>query len=423
MFKNVLYTRLGLGIFFVALILGLIFLLNPIWEIRGDGHGYYIYLRSLYFDHNLDFNNEYARYDALYGTHFLQSTVTPVGKFGNPFAIGLSIFWLPFFTIARLFGTSSGFDVVYQIWLGLGSITYGIIGAVFLFCALRKFFSARSAWLSVCGVVFLSPLLHYLVYEPLMSHALSFAVSSVLFWYSITLYQSKEIKLKNLLILGLLGGLTILTRWQEVFAWLAPLAVLSQKVKEGRIKLWHIFIPAAVAVLIFIPQMLIWKYLYGSFLVIPQGHGFIQLTQLKISAVLFSGFHGLFSWHPFLILGLAGLILSYRRDRLLFYSLLGVFLGQVFINGSVIDWWGGWAFGARKFIGSLFIFAYGFSYLLDLLFQKKFLYRGLAIILILGVFWNYFLLISAPRGYISLSEPTNYKQLYSAPLKVMFDNF
>ncbi|MBI4427183.1 MAG: hypothetical protein HY569_01720 [Candidatus Magasanikbacteria bacterium] len=430
MFRKILYTRLSLGIFLVTVILGLIFLLNPSWGIKGDGHGYYIYLRSLYFDHDLNFSNEYARYDALYGTHFLQSAITPIGKLGNPFAIGLSIFWLPFFIAARIFSAFNspdyflaGFADSYQVWLGFGSIIYGIIGAIFLFCALKKLFSARSAWSCVCAVIFLSPLVHYLVYEPLMSHALSFAVNSVLFWYSIIIYQAKEIRLKNLLMLGFLGGLVILVRWQEVFTWLVPLVILVKKLKENKIKLRQIIIPPAVAFFCFIPQMIVWKYLYGSFLVIPQGQGFIQLGQLKIFAILFSGMHGLFSWHPLLLIGLVGLFVSYRRDRLLFYSLLAVFLGQIFINGSVIDWWGGSAFGARKFIGALFVFAYGFSYLLDFLSQKKFLYRLLVFVLLFGVFWNYFLLISAPKGYLSLSESVSYKQLYSAPLKAAVDYF
>ena len=97
MFNKVLFTRFSLVIFLVASISCLLFLLRPNWEIRGDGHGYYVYLRSAYFDHNLDFHNEYSRYDQLYGTNFSQSTVTSIGKLGNPFAVGLSIFWLPFF--------------------------------------------------------------------------------------------------------------------------------------------------------------------------------------------------------------------------------------------------------------------------------------------------------------------------------------
>lgn len=427
MVQNNFFTRTKLIIFLTSVILFLIFLLRPQWEIAGDGYGYYLYLRSSYFDHDLKFDNEWARYDDIYGTDYSYSEITPISKKGNTFPVGLSIFWLPFFMVARFinlltninFSDLPGFSVEYQRLLGFGSIVYAIIGLTFLFSGLKKLFSTRASWIAVLAIIFLSPLPYYLIYEPLMSHALSLAINSVLFWYSIKLYQAEKITWKKLLFLGIISGATVLVRWQEAITLFLPAGILVKKYFENKIKNWQLFIPAISSIIIFMPQLLAWKYLYGSFFVVPQGQNFIQFSQLKILEVLFSGMHGLFSWHPFLVVALLGLFFSYKKDSLLLYLLLSVFAVQVLLNSSLADWWGGSAFGARKMLGTLFVFSYGFAFLFDHFYSRKTVYCGLLSVLLLGGVWNFLLMVSIPKGYLSLSRITTISELYSAPFKLV----
>ncbi|MBU2542358.1 hypothetical protein KJ785_02260 [Patescibacteria group bacterium] len=136
-------------------------------------------------------------------------------------------------------------------------------------------------------------------------------------------------------------------------------------------------------------------------------------------AVLFSGYHGLFSWHPFLLLGLIGLCFAFRKNKFLVAIMSVMLFLQIYLNASLLDWWGGSAFGARKMIGSLFIFAFGFAYLFDDWGKdrKKILFLYCAIFI--AIIWNYLLLISSPRGFLPLNEHISLRQLYQAPIELL----
>ncbi|MCX6779002.1 MAG: hypothetical protein NTU97_02115 [Candidatus Magasanikbacteria bacterium] len=426
--QNKIYSILGLFFILSFLIILLIIKLQPSWKITGDGFGYYSYLRSLYFDHNLDFHNEYKYYDLTFNSHLADIKLTPINKLGNVFAVGLSIVWLPFFLIARILdywiktvpGELPGLGINYQISLAVGSILYTLGGSLLLFQTLKKFFSARSAWISVLAIVFISPLPQYLIYEPHMSHGVSLAAVSLMFWLSVKIYQSREtLKYKDLVWLGLSMGLVILLRWQNLIFWLIPLIFLYQQYKKNLVQLSLVALPFILGLLCFIPQLIVWKVLYGSFFTIPQGSGFLHFFNPQIWNFLFSGFHGLFFWHPLLLLGLIGLILSYKRYHTIFGTLLIVLLGQIYINSIVNDWWAGQSFGSRRMIESLPIFAFGLAYLLDYLSNKKILYKSLLVILLLGYLFNISLLVSAPRGYLPLEKPVSLKQFYQAPLQLL----
>ena len=425
--KFKLFSSLSLVLFLVLVFSISIFILNPKWDIAGDGHGYYMYLRSLAFDGDFDFTNEYIRYHGIYGTDLSNQATTSIGKHGNPFAIGMSILLSPFFIPAILLDFFSGFaqfgllgfSIYYQLFLSFGSIFYVLLGAVFLFKALQSFFSSLSSWLSVIVVIFCSPLLHYVIYEPMMSHGLSFFACCLLFWYSVVFLKKEKIDSKTLIFLGLSIGLTVLVRWQNIIFVLFPAIIYLKKIQERKIITSKVFISPLVVLLILLPQFLMWKFLYGSFFLVPQGSGFIQFLQPKILSVLFSGYHGLFSWHPFLLVGVLGLILAFRKNKFLVTAMSIMLFVQVYLNASLLDWWGGSAFGARKMIGSLFIFAFGFAYLFDRVDKSKvkaIVYLGIIFIFFV---WNYLLLIASPRGFLPLGEPVSIKQLYSAPFVLL----
>ena len=420
---NKLFSARTLVVFLLTLFAVSFYILNPVWQIRGDGHGYYIYLRSLYFDHNLDFSNEIGRYDHLYGTDYLHQVRTALGRIGNPFAIGLGFFMLPFFLLARaidlLFihdqSLLLGFSSIYQIFLGLNSVVYTSMGAVFLFLGLRRLFLHWIAWVSALFVVLCSPLLHYVIYEPLMSHGLSFLVCNLIFWYSIVVLQKGKVKRLDVLLLGIFTGIAVLVRWEHLIFALLPIYVLFRKSLSKTNALLFLF----VVLLFCIPQAVVWRYLFGSFLLIPQGDGFVNLVSTHFWSVLFSPYHGLFSWHPFLLFGLGGLLVDWKNRRGLMCVFLLILFFEVYLHGSLRDWWGGSAFGARKLCSTLFVFAYGFCGVLCLVNKTKVLKWIMVLLFVFFAIWNYLLMISTSRGYLSLNKPVSYFDLYSAPIKLL----
>ena len=66
-------------------------------EFRADAPGYYVYLRSIAIDRDLDFANEWRRWG------FPELPVTATGRRTNLYAIGPAIAWSPFFAAAHLY--------------------------------------------------------------------------------------------------------------------------------------------------------------------------------------------------------------------------------------------------------------------------------------------------------------------------------
>jgi hypothetical protein len=125
---------------------------------------------------------------------------------------------------------------------------------------------------------------------------------------------------------------------------------------------------AAAAMLAFSPQMLAWWAIYGSPLTIPQGEGFMLWGASKPGFTLFSSRNGLLAWSPIVSLALVGvglLALRRGRGRVLAAMLLLVFAAEAYILGSTRDWWGGWAFGGRRWLGCSVIFGLGLAVVID----------------------------------------------------------
>ncbi len=176
---------------------------------------------------------------------------------------------------------------------------------------------------------------------------------------------------------------------------------------------------ALAAALAFSPQMLAWWALFGAPLTIPQGADFMRWGASRWGATLFSSRNGLFAWTPIVYVAVLGLLaaalgraprrrgpvressthIQSRRARAngsgealeittttttvtraasarpstrprvsrraLAGLLLAVFALQCYINGSVDDWWGGWAYGGRRFLDGVVLFVLGLALALE----------------------------------------------------------
>ena len=67
-------------------------------SVRAEREGlyYYVYLRSIYFDGDVDFANDYR----LMGNHFRFPKHRKTRKFINKFFMGSGVFWLPGIVVA-----------------------------------------------------------------------------------------------------------------------------------------------------------------------------------------------------------------------------------------------------------------------------------------------------------------------------------
>ncbi len=366
----------GTGLLFVALLLCLLFGFHLEFErAASDGRSYFIQVRSLVMDRDLDFAND----EAAFGGHG-----------ASQYPLGTALLWTPFYAAAHIWllalkslGSDvrlDGYYFVYQRAIGLATLCYGFAGLVLMYRMARVYFSRGLAAAATIGLCVTTFIVWYLVVENSMSHGASlFATTLFLFlWHRVRPLPSR----RQFAMLGAAAGLMTMVRWQDgvfalfVLADLGWSALRSEAGESARRRLiafaGHLTVFAATAFAAFVPQMLAWRSSYGSFFHVPSGEHDFRPTLIPafVVDVLFSSNRGLLTWTPVLWLALAGLAVFFRRDRRVALVLASGFVAQVWANGAVDVWWGGAGFGARRFASSAAVFAIGLAAALDL-FRRR----------------------------------------------------
>lgn len=180
-----------------------------------------------------------------------------------------------------------------------------------------------------------------------MPHAISFALASAFLALYLPVRRHDSDRLW--LVWGLAGGLLVLVRTQAAVWFVLPATALFLSAAPAPRKLRKALLFLGAAALAFSPQMLVWQALYGAALTLPQGDAFLHWSQPLVFEVLFSERHGWLAWMPIAAIGIAGLARLRRVDGALLLALGAVLVLYVYVNSVVDDWWGGGAFGPRRF--------------------------------------------------------------------------
>ena len=396
----------------------------PLWHqlgarVTGEGISYYVYLRSAVFDGDLDFTNEYEVFNLDDADPRLLSP-TPTGVSRNVHAVGPAVVWSPFLAVGRVlqglssesseltpFGTERptrealdqetfgrGYAHVFVAAAPIGSIALLGLASVLWYREIARLLPPRDAAVGVVAAIVAGPLLWYTFFEPSMSHAptaacLVFAMVAWRVW-------ARDPSAGRALLVGLTAGLLAMQRWQFILWVVVPMGhLLYLAVRRDRpvpgvgesgaagsggssavkppspvcmttpLTAGHLGLIMLGTLIALAPQFLAWKLVWGSWVVNPTGGGvdFIRLSwsEPKMLSVMWSQRHGLFTWHPVLLLAVIGFVPAWKRDRLLTGVCLGLFLAMVYVNAAVADWWGSDSFGQRRFAGLYPFFAWGLS--------------------------------------------------------------
>ena len=325
-----------------------------------DSLNYFAYTSSLLADQDLDFANQWSRFG------FAATTHTPIGRIPNPMSIGPGLVWSPAVAATHFWLTITGgrrdalaVGAPYFAAAAATSLAIALAGVFSLRRELGRILDATAAWMSVVAVVLCSPILYYVTVQPLMSHAPAFGAGC--FVVASTLRAERQRSLADWAVCGAALGFAMLMRTQALSLSLVLIAGLYR----SRARVRHAGVALLASLVVFLPQVLSWRALYGTFLTIPQGDGFIDWSGDHWFDVLFSADRGLFNWHPALLLGLAGLLLALRGFAPLGLAGLMAFAFTAFLNGSVRDWNASAAFGARRFDVVLPLLGFGFAVLLS----------------------------------------------------------
>jgi hypothetical protein len=381
---------------------------------------YYAYLRSLYFDGDLDFRNEYtffaerglsfgdrAVFDALLREDANNPNPT-TGLLRNVAPVGSAIMWSPGFVAADivvLVANAAGAEIPrdgyarpYIVAVCMLAALYSLLGLLLTYRLARRFSGDFAATLATLTVFLASPLVFYTFIAMPWSHATGFFLFALFLSVWMRGWRRPlERGLGTWALLGLLGGLMVMTREQLGLLLLIPaLEALGGYWALLRARSWgaaarlfgrHLAFVTVLALAV-TPQLAAYQVLNGAPAPSSTVSGKLIWTSPNFFNTLIDPGRGAFLWAPVLAIGLAGLALLGRRDPALALLLLAGFLAQTYINGAFgTTWHLRRAFGFRRLIECTPIFVLGLAALLEWLRPRVGIWPLLAAAAAL-VYWN-----------------------------------
>lgn len=324
-----------------------------------DGIGYYAHLRSAAVDRDLFHLDEF---ETLGMSPYFYSP-SPTGYIRNQWPAGSALLWAPFFAAGRVMTIFSGADAggysaFDSLVITFASAFYGFLALWLCLKMLKRRFSGFAGFAAVAGAWLGTSFFCYQFHFAALAHSCS-AFTATLFVY-LWQREREERSAAGWVLMGCAAALAAMVRTELVL--LAALPVMDLLFKRGRGRqLRGLVVFAAIAFVCFAPQMVVWWALNGSPLSSYQGAVNTLPANPHTREVLFSAYHGLLPWSPVVGLALIGWVLLLRRDAAGAVGFFTVFAALLYVNGAMIWWWAGGAFGARLFVGLFPLFAWGLA--------------------------------------------------------------
>jgi hypothetical protein len=211
-----------------------------------------------------------------------------------------------------------------------------------------------------------------------MSHAYSF------FLFSVGLFLTPKViatdKYRWWILFGLTIGLIVLIRPTNLLFILVPLLYGCYSLKDIVNRTAHfiqkfrqVFVSLLLAITVFIPQLVYWHHISGSWIYYSYGNEhFIFWQSPKIIEVLFSVQNGWLLYSPIMITAIAGLYFSAKQRHPLFLPTIIILPMATYIFASWWAWWFGAAFGHRSYIEFTSMLLFPMLYFIQWLNRKSF---------------------------------------------------
>ncbi len=327
----------------------------------------------------------------------------------------------------------NGYGYLYEGAISTGTILYGGFGFVLAYGCARRTFSRAPAIVAVAVLWLASNAFYYMVFEPSMAHMPAmFAVALTLTVWLVWFYGAPAPSLRHTLALGFTSGLVLLVRLQDAPLLLLPYAHAGlralQSSRRGdangaRRWLLSAVLAGSIAALCFVPQLVVWQRLYGVWTHSPYAVEHdppFYWSSPKLGAVLFSTFHGLFTWHPIYLLAGVGLLGLARKDRSLALGLAAVLAVETYVIASWWNWWQGAAFGGRMFLSAMWIWVWGLAGCFDWLRTHRRIIPLVATLALLLTAWNGLALVQYRLGLVPAEQPPTWEQMTIARLEMLW---
>ncbi len=410
--------------------------------IRGDGVGYYAYVRSLLIDGDLRFENEWLAANASFvrgvtdaSGRLRPDVYTPTGYVANHFAVGPAMLWAPPLALTHLgvlltrrFGAgvaADGYSWPYRWTVALATAGYGFLGLLLAFRATRRLVPERWALVGALGIWFASSLPVYMYFNPAWAHALSAFAVSLFVWYWLRTRDGRT--LGQWTVLGLIGGLMVNVYYPNAVLLVIPgleavreylaTATAPTRGRLPRVLRGHLLFSAGVLVAL-LPTFVTRKIIYGTYL--ASGYPSLRTwcwTRPWLVEVLFSSNHGLLSWTPIVSLALLGLGLLAVTERQVGGALAVGFLAFYYLIAAYPTWHGISSYGNRFFVSLTPLFVVGLAAALVRLGRRR---PAVAYaILTVAVLWNLGLIFQWGTNMIPNRGPVAWREVIANQVQVV----
>jgi hypothetical protein len=442
LFKLDKYEKFLILIFLITLPLS-----NP-W-VRGDGVGYYAYVRSLLIERRLNFEKDWQHGNESFvmnrldrNGQVLAAEYTETGYINNHWSPGPSILWAPFLITTHLVVVlcnslgahipADGFSTPYLITMAVATTFYGFLGLWLSYRLAINYFDRRCAFFGTLGIWWASSLPVYMYFNPSWSHAHSaFAVALFLWYWERTRGERTTLQW---VVLGLLSGLMVNVYYPNGVLLLVPLL-------EGLSAYWknwastshgvaataHLFTRHLVYLCVFmvalLPTLISRQIIFGNPLRTGYAAESFNWKSPELWNVMFSWDHGMLSWTPILVVAVIGLALFCQMDPSFGTGLVAAFLAFYYVISIQPTWDGMSSFGSRYFISLTPVFILGLAASFDWLVRSwrprpaRILVTCMTSFLILwnlGLIFQWGMHLIPARGPISLRDAA-YNQVAVVP--------
>lgn len=322
---------------------------------NSDPHYIWLYARSLVFDGDIDFRNDYA----VCGDPFRLGRDHGTGHVANPYYLGPSLFLAPALVLARLvtrLPPGSTPDVVAGCRGPLAGNAFAVgclLGAVSLYLSYRlarRFVGDGAAATAAALFGWAGLLAAYSGLWPSYSHV--YATFGVVLVAILSLRAAEKPESWARWALAALAiAVALLQRPPQLLYGLVPAVFALVGLREQPKRLVGVFgLFAGGALLGVVPLLLIYKYMYGHYTTSPVAGPYLHLSHAHPFLLLFAPHGGLFYTTPVAWLAVVGLWFAWKRRATWTLVAPLVVCGAVegFLYSAVLDWHGAGTFGARR---------------------------------------------------------------------------
>lgn len=319
------------------------------------------------------------------------------GGFVFQYTCGMSLQYLPFFTVAHLWAKNdkkykaNGFSLPYQSLVYFGSMLIAFLGLYYLRRLLLLYFSDLVTALVLLSLVFGSNYLVYASINGAMTHNYLFTIYTALLLLTIRFYRKPGLLTSGLI--GMFMGLAVLTRPTEILLLIVLIFWNVNLFSKPEIlerltfikKHWKYFVFAGlISIMIGSVQLLYWKYVTGSFIVYSYGDQTFSFDNPHYYSCLFTAKAGWLVYSPLMVLSLIGFYYFMTKNPSLASSMLVFFLLFSYVVFSWDIWWYGGGLGQRALIQSYPILAFPMGYFYKSVLLRKNYVKVIASVFVIG---------------------------------------